>query len=249
MTRRRIDGGAPISPARNASLRCRARALLGVSVEVPGTPRHADSTLRARAPLSLDAKFASADALIEGVSAIGAPATYSRGRRGGQIAATIAFPLLMAVIAVGGVIWIGRNRATMPDAQEAFALATLTGLWLVAVASAVGSFVLTIFFSGLGAIATGSGFTFRPFGAALVNRRGQRASRLRALWRAAVTWAPMCVTIAVVRLSPDPPAYRLDLLTLQTALVALIGAAAAWAVYHPSRSIQDRLAGTWIVPR
>jgi hypothetical protein len=32
-------------------------------------------------------------------------------------------------------------------------------------------------------------------------------------------------------------------------LIALIGAAAAWAIYHPSRSIQDRLAGTWIVPR
>ncbi len=32
-----------------------------------------------------------------------------------------------------------------------------------------------------------SGFTFRPFGAALVNARGERASRLRALRRAAVT--------------------------------------------------------------
>jgi len=106
-----------------------------------------------------------------------------------------------------------------------------------------------MFFSVLGAIITGSGFTFRPFGAALVNRRGQRASRLRALWRAAVTWTPMCVILFVIKRSPNPPNYRLDLLTLETVLIAFVGAAAVWAIYHPSRSIQDRLAGTWIVPR
>ena len=50
-------------------------------------------------------------------------------------------------------------------------------------------------------------------------------------------------------LSPAPPNYRLSLLVLETALIGAVGAAAAWAVYHPSRSIQDRLAGTWIVPR
>jgi eukaryotic-like serine/threonine-protein kinase len=250
----RIDGdAADLAAAQRLLYAVAIGALLGIRVEDAGGRQPAmPLPLPARALLlSLrDAKFTSADALLEAVStALGAPAAYSRGRRGGQIAAIVAFPLLMAVIAVGGVIWIGRNRATMPDAAEAFALATWTGLWLVGVTSGVGSFLLTIFFSGVGALITGSGFTFRPFGAALVNRRGQRASRLRALWRAAVTWAPMCVTFAIVKLSPDPPAYRLDLLTLQTALVALIGAAAAWAVYHPSRSIQDRLAGTWVVPR
>src|SRR4030095_3178433 len=174
-------------------------ALLGIKVEEAGGRQPAmPLPLTARALLlSLrDAKFTSADALLEAVTtALGAPAAYSRGRRGGQIAAIVAFPLLMAVIAVGGVIWIGRNRATMPDAAEAFALATWTGLWLVAIASAAGSFVLNTAFSMLGALIAGSGFTFRPFGAALVNRRGQRASRLRALWRAAVTWTPFCLTL------------------------------------------------------
>jgi len=155
----------------------------------------------------------------------------------------------MAIVAVAGVIWVGKNRDTMPDASEAFALTTWMGLWLVALASAAGSFVVTIFFSALGALITGSGFTFRPFGAALVNARGQRASRIRALWRAAVTWTPICVTLVVIKLSPDPPNYRLDMLTLETVLMALISAAAVWAVFHPSRSLQDRLSGTWIVPR
>jgi hypothetical protein len=250
----RLDGETPdFARAQRLLYGVAVAALLGVTVKeaasrMPDTP----IPLSARALLlSLrDAKFASAAALMDGVAtALGAPAENARGRRGGQIAATVAFPLVMAIVAVAGVIWIGRNRATMPDASEAFALATWTGLWLVAISSAAGSFVLTIFFSALGALFTGSGFTFRPFGVALVNRRGQRASRLRALWRAAVTWTPMCVTAVVIKLSPDPPTYRLDLLTLETALIALVGAAAVWAVYHPSRSIQDRLAGTWIVPR
>jgi hypothetical protein len=31
--------------------------------------------------------------------------------------------------------------------------------------------------------------------------------------------------------------------------MALLVAGAVWTALHPSRSIQDRLAGTWIVPR
>jgi hypothetical protein len=150
---------------------------------------------------------------------------------------------------VGGVIWIGKNRATMPDPAEAFGLATWSGLWVVALSSAAGSSVVPMFFSGFGALITGSGFTFRPFGAALVNRRGRRASRFRALWRAALTWAPACVLLMVIKAGPKPPDYRLSLLALQIVLVALVAAAAVWAVYHPSKSIQDRLSGTWIVPR
>jgi hypothetical protein len=39
------------------------------------------------------------------------------------------------------------------------------------------------------------------------------------------------------------------LLVVQTLGVGLVVAAAIWTARHPSRSIQDRLAGTWIVPR
>jgi len=228
-------------------------ALLGVPVrEAANRPPATPLPLKARALLlSLrDGKFASAETLLEAVSAaLGAPAALSRARRGGQIAVSAAFPLVMAVAAVGGIVWVGKNRATMPDAVEALELVSWTGLWLVALAAAAGSFVVTMFFSALGALVTGSGFTFRPFGAALVNARGQRASRLRALWRAVVTWTPLVVTLIVVKLAPNPPNYRVDLLVLETALMAFVAGAAAWAVAHPSRSLQDRLAGTWIVPR
>ena len=228
-------------------------ALLGVPLAEaarrdPDTPLplHARTLL-----LSLrDAKFTTAGATRDAVlAALTQPAAYSSARRGGQIAVSVAFPLAMAIVAVAGIVWIGKNRATMPDAAEAFGLTTWTGLWLVALASAAGSSLVSVFMSGVGALVTGSGFTFRPFGAVLVNGRGKRASRLRALWRVAVTWTPICLTFVLVKMSPKPPDYRLGLLTLQTVVVALAVAAAVWAIYHPSRSIQDRLSGTWIVPR
>jgi len=157
--------------------------------------------------------------------------------------------LAMGIMGVGAILWVQRNKAAMPDASEAFGLATWTGLWLVGLASAAGSSLVPIVFSLLGALITGSGFTFRPFSAALVNARGERASRLRALWRSVVTWTPMCATLVVVKIAPAPPDHRVSLLALESALMVLAIAAAAWAVNHPARSLQDRLAGTWIVPR
>jgi hypothetical protein len=250
----RIAGEAPdLAAAQRLIYAVAVAALLGVPVaeaarrdpETP-LPLHARSLL-----LSLrDAAFTTAAEMRAGVaSALALPATYSAARRGWQIAVSLSFPLVMAIVAVASVIWIGRNRATMPDAAEAFGLVSWSGIWLVALSSAAGSSVVTMFLSAFGALVTGSGFTFRPFGAALVNRLGKRASRVRALWRASLTWAPACLLLIVIKLGPKPPDYRLSLLALQTVLIALIGTAAAWAIYHPSRSIQDRLAGTWIVPR
>jgi hypothetical protein len=36
---------------------------------------------------------------------------------------------------------------------------------------------------------------------------------------------------------------------LESVLLALMAAGAVWAIMRPSRSIQDRIAGTWIVSR
>src|SRR5262249_6213113 len=105
------------------------------------------------------------------------------------------------------------------------------------------------FFSGIGAVITGSGFTFRPFGAMLVNARGKRVSRIRALWRAVVTWTPVVVTLALFALHPKSGGGRPGVFALQAAVMAAMAAAAVWAILRPSRSIQDRLSGTWIVPR
>ena len=51
----------------------------------------------------------------------------------------------------------------------------------VAVGIFGGTFVVVAFFARVGALLFGSGFTFRPCGASLVNRKGQPISRIRAL--------------------------------------------------------------------
>ena len=250
----RVSGEAPdLASAQRLLYAVAVAALLGVPVEdAAARPPATPLPLSARALLlSLrDGAFTSAEALIAAVANVAAsPAAYSRERRFGQIAVSAAFPLAMGVMGVAAILWIGRNKAAMPDASEAFGLATWTGLWLVGLASAAGSFVVPMVLSLLGALITGSGFTFRQFGAALVNARGERASRVRALWRALVTWMPMCATLVVVKIAPEPPNHRVSLLALESALMMLAIAAAVWAVNHPARSLQDRLAGTWIVPR
>lgn len=128
-------------------------------------------------------------------------------------------------------------------------IATFTGLWGLAITVGAGSCVVTILLSVLGALVTGSGFTFRPFGVALVNARGEPVSRVRALWRAAVTWAPAVVLLVSLKFNPKAPDYDVRLLLLQTSIVAGLAAAALWAIARPWRGMQDRLAGTWMVPR
>ena len=112
-----------------------------------------------------------------------------------------------------------------------------------------GTFIAVAFFAAIGALITGSGFTFRPFGSALVTGKGKRISRFRGLWRAAVTWSPMVALFYSFKLGPDITSASSLYLALDLALVAVLAAGAAWAIARPSRGIQDRIAGTWIVPR
>jgi eukaryotic-like serine/threonine-protein kinase len=127
-------------------------------------------------------------------------------------------------------------------------IATWTGLWTTAVAVAAGASIIPLLLAVLGAAITGSGFTFRPFGAALVNRRGQPISRIRALWRAAVTWSLIPATLILFKAKSDgSPSGRM--LLIQSVLLAAMVAVAIWSIARPSRGLQDRLAGTWIVPR
>jgi eukaryotic-like serine/threonine-protein kinase len=128
-------------------------------------------------------------------------------------------------------------------------LANARALAGIVVATLGGTCIAIAFLAALGALATGSGFSFRAFGAALVNRKGKRISRVRALWRAAVAWSPMIVLFFVFKNGPDITKGGYAFLFLDLALVALLTAGAVWAILRPSRGIQDRLAGTWIVPR
>jgi hypothetical protein len=88
------------------------------------------------------------------------------------------------------------------------------------------------------------GGLMRAMGLELVTGNGRPASRVRVFARTVIAWAPIIVTgvIAPMTLSVNYFAESAPAL-----LVLLAGAIAA--IRRPERGIQDRLAGTWIVPR
>jgi hypothetical protein len=89
-----------------------------------------------------------------------------------------------------------------------------------------------------------SGLVLLIAGVTYVRKDGLRASRLRLLWRAMVTWSPVA------------PVFGVATAALQTHWVwapwlalALLGLLAAVSLALPTRGLQDRLAGTWPIPR
>jgi uncharacterized RDD family membrane protein YckC len=118
----------------------------------------------------------------------------------------------------------------------------LIGLLLVGslTAVAVGSLVLAVSCRGV---------VFRMLGFDLVTADGQPAGRARVLARTATAWAPVLVPVGVATgldgLAGGPAALAA---IVAVALLVMAGGAAV-AIARPSRGIQDRVAGTWIVPR
>jgi hypothetical protein len=97
---------------------------------------------------------------------------------------------------------------------------------------------LTAILGLFGAFVARGGLTFSMLGTAVVRRDGSDASRIRTLLRAVVAWAP----VGPMVLLPDKS-------WLQLIPTAIMLAGAAWVVWHPSRGIQDRIAGTWVVAK
>ena len=105
-----------------------------------------------------------------------------------------------------------------------------------------------LFYVGIPAVVAAvlfrSGVVLLIAGVTYVRRDGLRASRLRLFWRALVTWSPslMLFIVAVVGMAKH--------LTWQPWLVAaLLCVLTVVSVLLPQRGLQDRLAGTWPVPR
>lgn len=224
------------------------RFLYGVTVgALLGMPAREAEDQQPRTPLPLSARtlllslqkkqFASPAAMLDAVtSAISAPAALPRQRRLTQITASALFPIAVTLVTLGTLVTL-RDKDTTP-----------LMLWYTGLAVCAGTMTIPMLLAGIGALVTGSGFTFRPVGAALVNRQGKRASRFRALWRAVMTWW-LVIPVLVLTAFTKRPNYRISVMLVQTAILIGILAAAAWAIARPTRGIQDRLSGTWIVPR
>jgi hypothetical protein len=96
----------------------------------------------------------------------------------------------------------------------------------------------------MAALAFRGGLVLLIAGTTFVRKDGQRASRLRLLWRALLTWCPsFCACVFSMQ--------ALDQQSIWGPWVALglAGLLAAWSVLLPGRGLQDYLAGTWPVLR
>jgi len=94
------------------------------------------------------------------------------------------------------------------------------------------------------------GMTLAMMGIALVRKDGRKATRLQCAWRALLVWAPV---VALLEWSfwidlhyPESIWWYWSIWWL--ALVVLLSEAAL-ALLFPSRSLHDRLAGTFLVPK
>ncbi len=96
------------------------------------------------------------------------------------------------------------------------------------------------FFALFGVWAFRGGLILSAFGIAVVTRDGKPASRLRALSRGLAGWGLVAVAIWLW--------VAVDV-AVGVSMGVLVVAGAAWAIVHPTRGLQDRIAGTWLVPR
>ena len=73
---------------------------------------------------------------------------------------------------------------------------------------------------------------------------GKPASRARVVWRTFVAWSPVLASALILGVGVQP---RTALLTVVVAMLLML-CGVVWAVLEPDRGLQDRIAGTWLVP-
>jgi eukaryotic-like serine/threonine-protein kinase len=108
-----------------------------------------------------------------------------------------------------------------------------------------GVFIWAAFFSIVAAILFRGGLLLRALGITAVTRYGSDASRLRMLWRACVAWSWLPLAGLIIGLLVPVAGMGGAI----AAAAIFVGAVVIWSALAPERSIQDRLAGTWLVPR
>jgi predicted Ser/Thr protein kinase len=140
----------------------------------------------------------------------------------------------------------------------------LEPMWILLV-SAIGVGVFFAFLEFIGAVVFRQSVLLRLFGLALVDHAGEEAARLRLLWRWLLTWGVVGVagcfaagSVALVVAIDNPPAGVTEpMLAFARSLAWISGlgftglvlTAPIYTLKQPGRSLQDRLAGIWLVPR
>ena len=89
------------------------------------------------------------------------------------------------------------------------------------------------------------GLLMRALGIAVVRRDGADASRWRMLWRACVAWPWLSLATFATALLNGAGHSSTSILFVGLPLLGVL----IWSAAMPARSLPDRLAGTWLVPR
>ena len=111
-----------------------------------------------------------------------------------------------------------------------------------------GTLTFVALFALVAALAT-RGVILRILGFEVVTADGRLAPRWRVLARAALAWSPLLVPALVSVVFDGVGASLPDVITVFAVALAVQCAGAIVAIAQPARGLQDRLAGTWIVPR
>jgi hypothetical protein len=128
-----------------------------------------------------------------------------------------------------------KELAVMRSPRGILSLVLLCGCGAFAIVGAFGLLSAGIFRGGL---------ELRLFGAAVVTKRGHDAGRLRAL----IAWSPAILGVIGLVMADDRLMDGRAWIPCLLGLVLLL-AGAIYAVRNPHRGLQDRLAGTVLVPR
>jgi uncharacterized RDD family membrane protein YckC len=132
----------------------------------------------------------------------------------------------------------------LQDPAMRLAQTAAVGGMITAVAVAIWGLIWTVFLPG--------GPLLRAAGLAAVNRDGKQIGRLRSAVRVLVTWSPAILMgigqhyyfeITGGNLFQLAPWW----LAGATLVPLIIGA--LWSIAHPEQGLQDRVTGTWVVPR
>jgi eukaryotic-like serine/threonine-protein kinase len=99
----------------------------------------------------------------------------------------------------------------------------------------------------LSALLFRGGLVLRWLGIAVVTGDGMEASRSRALWRSVIAWSPCAAVIIMIPILLSLSSFVYLSIIAVLLAVSLIGIVAA--AVTPARGLQDRLAGTYLVPR
>ncbi len=162
---------------------------------------------------------------------LGKTTVISRARRLGLLACAVGFPLGLTLIAV--VMNPGHKVGLLRERLGPLLLAWAYGGYVVIAPGLLAA----LLFRG--------GALLRAFGVAIVRRDGKPASRLRVLWRNFLAFLPFYVFPRVAWVFGLHARWE----WLMIALLALLAALAVFSALLPGRSLQDRLARTWLVPR